>query len=164
MKKISVAVISVLLMAVIVLSGCAQAAKTGDKVQVNYTGKFENGTVFDSSAGRDPLEFTLGTGKVIPGFEKAVLGMKTGEKKTVTIPAAEAYGPHLDELVIELSRSQLPPEITPEVGMKLESPQDDGTTIVAMITSVTSTTITLDANHPLAGRTLTFDIELLKIL
>jgi peptidylprolyl isomerase len=164
MKKISIAVISVLMVAVMAMSGCAQAAKNGDKVQVNYTGKFADGTVFDSSAGLKPMEFTLGGGKVIPGFEKAVLGMKIGEKKTVTIPAADAYGPHLDKMMIEVPRAQFPKDITPEVGLELESTQKDGTTIVATITKVTDTTITLDANHPLAGKDLTFEIELLKIL
>jgi peptidylprolyl isomerase len=165
-KKVSVAAAAILIMAVTAAMGCnmAQAAKTGDKVQVNYTGRFSDGQVFDSSAGLAPLEFTIGEGKVIPGFDKAVLGMRVGEKKTVTIPAADAYGPHSDKMMIEVPLAKFPSDITPEVGLELESPQKDGSTIVARITKITDKAITLDANHPLAGKDLTFDIELVKIL
>jgi peptidylprolyl isomerase len=165
-KKISIAVIALFMLAVIAIAGCAQVpqVKAGDTVQVNYTGKLSDGTVFDSSAGKAPLEFTMGGGKIIPGFEKAVLGMKVGEKKTVTIAPADAYGLRQENMVMEVPRTQFSKEITPEVGMELESTRKDGSTIVATITKVTDTSVTLDANHPLAGKALTFDIELVKIV
>lgn len=168
MKKISIAAVSIIIMVTLALTGCnmiqSQQAKSGDRVQVHYTGRFSDGNVFDSSAGMAPLEFTLGEGKVIPGFEKAVIGMKSGEKKTVTIPAAEAYGPHRDQLVIEVPLSRFPDDIKPAVGLELESPQKDGSVIVATITKITDSAVYLDANHPLAGKDLTFDLELVKIL
>jgi peptidylprolyl isomerase len=147
------------------MTGCGAAqAKNGDTVQVNYTGKLADGTVFDSSVGREPLEFTLGAGQMIPGFEKAVFGMKVGEKKTVTIPVDEAYGPHRDDLVIEVPRDKLPAGLTPEVGQQLGVKQADGSTAVVTITNVSdNNTVTIDANHPLAGKDLTFEIELVKI-
>jgi peptidylprolyl isomerase len=163
-----ITLIVILLMAV-VLTGCNSAstgggAKNGDTVQVNYTGKLADGTVFDSSVGRDPLEFTLGAGNMIPGFEKAVLGMKVGEKKTVTIPSDEAYGPHLDELVIGVSRDRLPADTEPKVGQMLSATGQNGEAIRFTITGISDNgTVTLDANHPLAGKDLTFDIELVKI-
>ena len=163
MKKIII-----IIMAALSLTGCnmtqPQQAATGDKVQVHYTGRFSDNTVFDSSAGLAPLEFTLGEGEVISGFEKAVTGMKVGEKKTVTIPAAEAYGPRHDQLVIEVPLSQFPEDIKPAVGLELESTQTDGSVIVAIITKITDSAVFLDANHPLAGKDLTFDLELVKIL
>jgi peptidylprolyl isomerase len=163
-----ITLIAILLIAV-VLTGCNSAstaggAKNGDTVQVNYTGKLADGTIFDSSVGRTPYEFTLGVGKAIPGFEKAVLGMKVGEKKTVTIPAAEAYGPHLDDMVIEVSRDRIRSEAEPKVGQILEATGQNGQTIRFTITGISDNgTVTLDANHPLAGKDLTFDIELVNI-
>jgi FKBP-type peptidyl-prolyl cis-trans isomerase 2 len=148
------------------MTGCnaAPQAKNGNIVQVDYTGKLADGTVFDSSVGSEPLEFKLGAGQVIPGFEKAVLGMKVGEKKTVTIPANEAYGPHRDEQVVELSREELPSDLTPQVGQQLVVTQQDGRQIIVVITNVSdNNTVTIDANHPLAGKDLTFEIELVKI-
>ncbi|MBM3141602.1 MAG: peptidylprolyl isomerase [Chloroflexi bacterium] len=146
------------------MPGCGAAqAKNGNTVQVDYTGKLADGTVFDTSVGREPLEFTLGAGQLIPGFEKAVLGMKVGEKKTVTIPADEAYGPHRDEQVVELSREELPSDLTPQVGQQLVVTQQDGRQIIVVITEVSDETVTIDANHPLAGKDLTFEIELVKI-
>ncbi|MCX6008591.1 MAG: peptidylprolyl isomerase [Chloroflexi bacterium] len=141
----------------------AAQAKNGDVVQVDYTGKLADGTVFDTSVGREPLEFTLGAGQMITGFEKAVLGMKVGEKKTVTIPADEAYGPRRDDLVGELPREKLPSGLTPEVGQQLQMTRPDGGTIIATITNVSDNTVTIDANPPLAGKDLTFEIELVKI-
>ena len=138
-------------------------ANDGDTVRVHYTGKLEDSTVFDSSLERDPLEFTLGEGKVIPGFEDAVRGMQVGQAKTVTLPAEEAYGPYLDEMVWVIGREQLPPELKPEVGQRLQMTQQDGTSIVVPVVDVSETTITVDANHPLAGKDLTFEIELLEI-
>jgi peptidylprolyl isomerase len=164
-KNLIAAVVMVLALAVIALSACsAPQAKTGDTVQINYTGKLSDGTVFDTSVGGSPLEFKLGAATVIPGFEKAVLGMKVGEKKTVTIPVNEAYGPPQDDMIMEIPRDQLSKELVPVVGQHLQSTNKDGTTIVVKVIKVTDTTITVDANHPLAGKDLTFELELVKIL
>lgn len=152
------------MLAVIILSGCAQAAKSGDKIQVHYTGKLSDGTTFDSSVGKAPLEVTLGSGMFIPGFEKAVLGMRAGEKKTVTIAAADAYGPRMDNLIVEMPLSKFPSDITPKVGLELEMYNSEGASIYVKIIKVTDTAATLDANNPLAGKDLIFDIELVKIL
>jgi peptidylprolyl isomerase len=151
------------------ISGCGTTsntgqAKNGDTVQVNYTGKLADGTVFDSSVGGNPLEFTIGKGLVIPGFEKAVMGMKIGEKKTVTIPANEAYGPSRADFIFEVPREKLTNVTNPQVGQQLKSTQNDGSLITAIITKVTDTIVTVDANHALAGKDLTFELELLKIL
>jgi len=157
--------LAVILMIGVMITGCSAAvAKNGDTVRVNYTGKLADGTIFDSSAGREPLEFTVGAGQVIPGFDNAVLGMKVGEKKTVTIPVDEAYGPRRDEQIVEISREKLPSDMTPEVGQQLVMKQSDGREIVVVITKVSDETVTIDANHPLAGKDLTFEIELVKIL
>ncbi len=138
-------------------------ASDGDTVRVHYTGTLENGTTFDTSVGREPLEFTLGEGKMIPGFEKAVYGLTVGKSKTVTIPAEEAYGPHHDDLVIVVEREQLPADLDPKVDQQLQMQQTDGRTAVVIVTDVSETTITVDANHPLAGKDLTFEIELVEI-
>jgi peptidylprolyl isomerase len=138
-------------------------AKPGDTVKIHYTGKLDDGTVFDSSANREPLEFTINGGQVIPGFEKAVVGMAPGESKTEKIPMDQAYGPYREEMVIEVGRQQLPPELQPEVGQQLQVQQENGLTIPVLVTEVTEAKITLDANHPLAGEDLTFDIELVDI-
>lgn len=138
-------------------------AKLGDTVTVHYTGRLDDGTVFDSSANRDPLQFTLGQGELIPGFEEAVLGMAPGESKTETIPFDRAYGPYREEMVIEVERQQLPTEIEPAVGQQLQVREESGAVIPVVITDVTDESITLDANHPLAGEELTFDIQLVEI-
>ena len=138
-------------------------AKYGDTVKVHYTGKLEDGTIFDSSIDRDPLEFTLGEGRVIPGFEQAVVGMDLNETKTVKIPEGKAYGPHREELVAEVDRSQLPADLKPEIGQQLQGSQPDGQVVVATVTDVSESSVTLDANHPLAGKDLTFDIQLVAI-
>ena len=135
----------------------------GNTVKVHYTGKIEDGTTFDTSVGGEPLEFTLGEGKIIPGFEKAVRELQVGQSKTTTIPAEEGYGPHLDNLVLEVNRSQIPEDIDPEVGQTLQMQREDGRTAVVIVTDVTETTMTVDANHPLAGKDLTFEIELVEI-
>ena len=158
----------ILLLGAILISGCnaeqnAAQAKNGDIVQVDYTGTLENGTVFDTSEGGEPLEFTLGEGKMIPKFEEAVLGMKIGESKTFTIPADEAYGPYRDDLVQVINREELTNIPNPEVGQQLYGSQTDGTTITGTITNVTDTTITVDFNPPLAGKNLTFEIKLISI-
>ncbi|MBI5781073.1 MAG: peptidylprolyl isomerase [Rhodocyclales bacterium] len=140
-----------------------QAAKAGDTVQVHYTGKLDDGSVFDSSTGRDPLEFTVGAGQVIPGFEQAVEGMAVGQTKTVTIPAAEAYGDRVTEAVLQVPREQLPPDLEPEVGQQLVMQSREGRQIPIVVVEVTEDSITIDANHPLAGRDLTFEIELVAV-
>jgi len=138
-------------------------AKQGDTVKVHYTGKLDDGTVFDSSADRDPLEFTIGEGGIIPGFENAVIGMNLGEAKTEVIPIEHAYGPYSEEMVVVVDRQQMPPDIMPEVGQQLQIQQPDGQILPVIITDVSMASVTLDANHPLAGETLTFDIELVEI-
>ena len=139
-------------------------AKNGDTVKIHYTGKLEDGAVFDSSDGRDPLEFALGEGKVIPGFEEAVLGMNANDSKTMTIPSDNAYGPHREEMVVEVERDQFPPDVTPEVGQQLQMQRPDGQKMVVAVAEVSEATVTLDANHPLAGKDLTFDIKLVEIV
>ena len=142
--------------------GTAQA-KDGDTVKVHYTGKLEDGTVFDTSIERDPLQFTIGEGQLIPGFEQAVVGMSPGESKTVEIPADEAYGPYREEMVLVVDRDQLPPDLQPEVGQQLQMRQEDGQIILVTVIDVSESSVTLDANHPLAGQDLTFDIQLVEI-
>jgi peptidylprolyl isomerase len=138
-------------------------AKNGDTVKIHYTGKLDNGATFDSSADRDPLEFKLGQGEVIPGFEEAVVGMEPGESKSVQVAAKDAYGPHHEELVTEVGREKFPPDMNVKVGQQLELQSTDGRRRVVMVTEVTDSSVTLDANHPLAGRDLTFDIKLMEI-
>jgi len=139
-------------------------AQAGDLVKVHYTGRLADGTIFDTSMEREPLEFTLGEGELIPGFEQAVLGMTTGESKTATILADQAYGPHRAERVIDVERHHLPSDLHPELGQQLEMTRPDGTTLTVMVTTVTETQVTLDANHPLAGQDLIFDITLVEIV
>jgi peptidylprolyl isomerase len=139
-------------------------AQAGDLVKVHYTGRLADGTIFDTSMEREPLEFTLGSGELIPGFEQAVLGMTAGESKTATILADQAYGPHRTEQVIDVERHHLPPDLQPELGQRLQMTRPDGTTITVVVTATTETQVTLDANHPLAGRDLIFDIMLVEIL
>jgi peptidylprolyl isomerase len=139
-------------------------AKSGDTVRIHYTGTLGDGTEFDSSSGRDPLEFALGGGQVIPGFDKAVDGMAVGENKTVTIPPDEAYGERHEQLVQEVPKSALPDEIDPSVGMHLQSRSPEGQVLNLVVTEVAAESITVDGNHPLAGQALTFDIELVEIV
>ena len=139
-------------------------AKNGDTVRIHYTGKLEDGTVFDTSDGRDPLEFTLGDGQVIPGFEEGVLGMSSGDSKTVTIPSENAYGPRREEMVSTVNRDQFPPDITPEVGQQLQMQRPDGERMRVTVVEVSEETVTFDANHPLAGKNLTFEISLTEIV
>jgi len=138
-------------------------AKDGDSVKIHYTGTLEDGTTFDSSAGQDPLEFTLGSGQVIVGFEEAVAGMKKGEKKNVTIPADKAYGQRNEEMVITAPRDQVPKDINPKVGQQLQMAGPDNQPIIVRVTEVAEEHILLDANPPLAGKDLIFDIELVAI-
>jgi FKBP-type peptidyl-prolyl cis-trans isomerase 2 len=138
-------------------------AKQGDKVKVHYTGRLADGTEFDTSAAQDPLEFTLGAGEVIPGFEQAVLGMAPGERRTTVIPAGEAYGDYNDEMLLEVERGTFPAHLEPQVGQQLQVKQGEGEVISVVVTEVDDDSITLDANHPLAGKDLTFEIELVAI-
>jgi peptidylprolyl isomerase len=138
-------------------------AKNGDSVKVHYTGKLEDGTVFDTSDNKEPLEFKLGEGKLIKGFEAAVVGMEPGESKTVQIPADQAYGQHHPEMVMVIDRKEVPSTITPKVDQMLQVRQKDGKTFAVKVTQVSEETLTLDANHPLAGKDLTFDISLAEI-
>ncbi|HEY9621180.1 MAG TPA: peptidylprolyl isomerase [Crinalium sp.] len=138
-------------------------AKHGDTVTVHYTGKLDDGTVFDSSSGRDPLQFSIGDGNLIPGFENAVIGMSPGESKTQTIPSDEAYGAHYPEMVVVVDRQQIPPDLPVGVGQQLQIQQPTGQVIPVIITDISDSEVTLDANHPLAGETLTFEIELVAI-
>lgn len=137
--------------------------KDGDTVKVHYTGSLEDGSVFDSSENKEPLEFTLGSGQIIPGFEKAVEGMAKGDSTKVTIPSDEAYGEVRDDLVIAVSKDNLPDDVTPEVGMQLQLNQPDGQTVPVRITDIKEEEVTLDANHPLAGEDLVFEIEVVEV-
>lgn len=138
-------------------------AKQGDKVSVHYTGRLNDGTEFDSSRDRSPLEFTIGEAQVIPGFEEAVVGMDVDESKTISIPAAAAYGDYRQEMVFKIERTELPPSLDPQVGQRLQKGESDGRNMVVTVVEVSEESITLDANHPLAGQELTFDIELAAI-
>jgi len=138
-------------------------AKSGDRVHVHYAGRLDDESVFDTSEGRDPLTFQLGKGQVVPGFDNAVSGMAVGEKKTVTIPAAEAYGPRIDQLTLTAPRENLPPGYDPQVGEMMGLETKDGHQMDVMITHVDESSVKMDGNHPLAGKDLTFDIELVKI-
>src|SRR5574337_1205082 len=139
-------------------------AKQGDTVTVHYTGQLEDGTVFDTSRSRHPLQFRIGNGQVIEGFEQAVAGMNVGESKTTTIPMEKAYGPRRDDMIVTVKRDQLPLNVEPAVGQRLELEQEDNRNILVTVTGITDSTVTLDANHPLAGRSLTFELELVGIL
>ena len=138
-------------------------AKAGDRVRVHYTGRFDDGTVFDSSEGGEPLEFTVGDGQMIPGFDTAVTGMELGATQTVTIAASDGYGDRSDDMVIEVERTQLPPDMNPEVGEQLMMQQPGGSPFQVLVVGTTESSITFDANHPLAGQDLTFEIALVSI-
>ena len=139
-------------------------AKAGDTVKVHYTGKFEDDKVFDTSTDREPLEFTIGEGQMIPGFEEAVLGMNLDESKNVQIPADKAYGPHREDRVGVVDRSQLPENLDPKLGQQLQVNQEDGKGFVVTVTDISESTVTLDGNHPLAGKDLLFNIQLVEIV
>jgi peptidylprolyl isomerase len=152
--------VTLFLLISVMMIGCGgpAIAKTGDTVKVHYTLKLADGTVFDTSVGGEPIEFTIGQGKVLPAFEQAVIGMKVGESKTFTLTADQAYGQRNDNLMFDIGRDELSPDIIPEVGMQLSSSQG-----IVTIIEVTATTVKIDANHPLAGKDLTFDVELVEI-
>ncbi|NIO29740.1 MAG: peptidylprolyl isomerase [Candidatus Latescibacteria bacterium] len=137
-------------------------AKKGDLVKVHYTGRLEDGTVFGSSGEDEPMQFKIGDGSLIPGFEKAIVGMNPGESKTVNVPSDEAFGPHREDLVLIVDRNEFPTGIDPQVGEQLELKRDEHIFIVT-VTNISTETVTLDANHPLAGEDLIFDIHLEEI-
>ena len=139
-------------------------AKTGDTVRIHYTGTLTDGSEFDSSAGRDPLEFTIGAGQIIPGLDREVAGMAVGDTKTVTIAADEAYGQRNQEAVQEVPRSAVPESIDLVVGKRLQATTADGGQMVVTIAAISDETITMDANHPLAGEDLVFEVELVEIV
>ncbi|MFB6232553.1 MAG: peptidylprolyl isomerase [Salinibacter sp.] len=138
-------------------------AQEGDQVQVHYTGKLEDGTVFDESQEGEPLSFTIGEDRVIPGFEEAVTGMEPGDEKTTEVDPEQAYGEHREDMVMEMERGQIPDEVDPEVGQQLQLRLENGQTVPVLITALGEDTVTIDANHPLAGRKLIFDIEVLDV-
>lgn len=139
-------------------------AKSGDKVKVHYTGTLNNGQVFDSSKERDPLEFTLGTGMVIAGFDAAVTGLEPGETVTKTIPVDEAYGPYQEEMVADIEKQNIPADFELEVGQRLQMQTPSGEAMAVTITDMKEGVVTLDGNHPLAGQDLTFELELVEIV
>jgi peptidylprolyl isomerase len=139
-------------------------ATSGDTVLFHYTGCLNDGTVFDSSSGREPLRVTLGTGQVIRGVDEALVGMAPGEEKTVTLPADEAYGPRRPELLHEVQREAIPSEVDVEVGKQLEGRDTAGQRLRLTVVDVADDTVTLDANHPLAGQDLKFDLQLVQIV
>ncbi len=141
-----------------------QTVKNGDTVRVHYHGRLTNGTTFDSSEGRDPLEFKVGTGSVIKGFDNGVLEMQVGDKKTVQIPVDQAYGPKNDELIMDFPKANIPPDLKPEIGMELQMSNNQGQVFPVKVAAVNAEFVTLDANHPLAGEDLIFDIELVEIV
>ena len=155
----------------LLLAGCGggggggdeRTATVGDTVSVHYTGTLEDGTQFDSSRGKDPLTFTIGAGQMIAGFDNAVRGMKVGEIKTVTLPPEEAYGEHRSDLVVVLSRDQFPQEMTLTIGQRVPMQSSSGQQFMATIIEIGTSTVTIDANHELAGKSLIFEIELVSI-
>jgi peptidylprolyl isomerase len=138
-------------------------AKDGDTVKVHYTGTLADGEVFDTSAEREPLEFTLGQGQLIPGFEKAVVGMSVGDSTEIDIPSDEAYGEVREDLIISVPKDQLPDDVEPQVGMQLQVNQPNGQPVPVRVAEVGETELKLDANHPLAGKDLKFQIELVEV-
>jgi peptidylprolyl isomerase len=141
-----------------------QQVQSGDTVKVHYHGRLTDGTTFDSSEGREPLEFQVGSGMVIAGFDNGVMGMIVGDKRTVQIPVADAYGPRNPEMVIEFPRDQVPADMPLEKGMRLNLNNSQGQVVPVVITEIHETAILLDAHHPLAGEDLVFDIELVEIV
>ncbi len=139
------------------------AAKKGDTVKIHYKGTLTDGTVFDSSEGKEPLEFTLGGGQVIPGFDSGVMGMEPGARKTITIKCEEAYGPIMADAIQEMERKEFPADFNPVLGQVLQFSSPDGFGMQASVTKVTEEKVTIDLNHPLAGKDLVFELELVSI-
>jgi peptidylprolyl isomerase len=140
-----------------------EKAKSGDKVKVHYHGKLTSGETFDSSEGRDPLSFEIGSGTVIKGFDDGVTGMAVGEKKTINIPSDEAYGPHNPEMIIKMPKDRFPADLEIQAGMPLMMSDQNGQQFQVVVTEITDEDVSLDANHPLAGKDLVFDLELMEI-
>ena len=167
MKKFTFAALMIIL-AMIIAVGCAkkpvQAAKAGDTVKIHYVGTLDDGSVFDSSREREPFQFKLGSGQVIPGFDAGVTGMVVGEKKTIKIPADQAYGAAKDDLIIVKPVSEFKDDGVPDIGQRMRTSTSDGRTIMAVVKEVNDSTVTLDGNHPMAGKDLTFELELLEII
>ena len=138
--------------------------KNGDKVKVHYHGKLHNGETFDSSEGKEPLEFTVGGGQVIKGFDMGVMGMQVGDKRTVEIDVENAYGAKNEDMIIEFPKTQFPPDMKPEPGMQLMMNNGQGQSFPVLVKEVKEESVLLDANHPLAGEDLIFDIELVEIV
>lgn len=138
-------------------------AKSGDVVAVNYVGSFSDGSIFDSTEGMDPFEFTLGTGETIPGFESGILGMQVGTTKTLQIPAEEAYGEYFDDLVVTVPKSDFPEDLEPEVGMELTAGDPNGEEVMLTVLEILDDAVVVDANHPMAGEDLTFEVTLVAI-
>ncbi|MFC2134500.1 peptidylprolyl isomerase [Bacteroidota bacterium] len=138
-------------------------AKEGDLVKVHYTGKLDNGEVFDTSESREPLAFTIGKGEVIPGFENGVIGLGSGESKTIKIPSDQAYGPHREEMIYKIGKDKFPQDVELKIGDSFKIGKEEETTLIVSITEIGETEVTLDANHPLAGKELTFEIKLVEI-
>lgn len=141
-----------------------QKAKKGDTVIISYIGRLEDGTVFDSTENRNPLEFTVGEGELIPGLEQGIIGMMPGESRTIMIPMEMGYGPHLKERVCELDRKRIPQGVQPEVGQQLQLYRADGLPVMGTVIGKSETSFTMDYNHPLAGKTLIFETRLLEIV
>jgi len=139
-------------------------AKNGDTVKIHYTGKFEDGTEFAASPNDDPLQFTIGEGQVIPGLERAVIGMNPGESKIAEILAEQAYGLYQESKILEVNRGQFPPQLNLQVGKVLTTRKANGDKVRHIVTSVSETNVTIDANHPLAGEDLTFEIQLIEVV
>jgi len=138
-------------------------AQYGDEVTIHYTGKLEDGTVFDTSTERSPLHFAIGDGQIIPGLERAILGMSPGESRTIRVPMDEAYGPRREEMILLVDRNEFPVHMKPEAGQLVEMRHPDGRRITVTVMDISQSRVTLDANHPLAGKDLTFDIQLLEM-
>ena len=138
-------------------------AEHGSRVKVHYTGRLDDGTVFDSSEGREPLAFTIGLGQMIPGFEQGVIGMEVGQSRVINIAATDAYGEYRPEGVLDVQRSEIGAEMELEVGMRLQATQEGGRRVDMQVIAITDDTVTLDANHPLAGKDLTFDIQVVEV-
>jgi FKBP-type peptidyl-prolyl cis-trans isomerase 2 len=141
-----------------------QKVNQGDTIVIQYIGKLEDGAVFDSTEGKNPLEFTVGEGEVIPGLEKGVIGMSPGESKVIVIAPEEGYGPHLKERVCALDKKRIPDNFHPEVGQQLQMYRADGLPVMGTVVAISETSFTMDYNHPLAGKTLIFETTLLEIL
>ena len=139
-------------------------AENGDTVKVHYKGKFDDGTVFESTLNHNPVQFVIGQGERIPGFEEALIGMSPGDQKTTRVPADEAHGPHNKELLVQVSRNEFPADLKLEAGQWIKVRQPDGADLILTVIDVCESSVTLDANHPLAGKDLTFDIQLIQIL